>query len=156
MSKPKEVQEFCPESEWNQAPNLREEALHPRVRTVERSLRKPQGIRGIPLWPQVEGCKVSWPVHEQQVVQHAQESTLKVVPFMGDDEPVDQDLLNAEAILADMGKLFEYEKVDPNCVPFACNAYLRHSVPGVVFTMHIGVSNADFMNNKPLGKGLTF
>jgi len=76
--------------------------------------------------------KVSFMDHKQAVVHIAKESGEKMNVFFKDELPVDMDVLIAGAILADVGKLLEYEK-DENGNSYQGNygKYVRHPFSGV-------------------------
>ena len=76
--------------------------------------------------------KVSFMAHKQAVVHIAKASGEKMNNFFKTDLPVDMDVLIAGAILADVGKLLEYEK-DENGKSFQGDygKYVRHPFSGV-------------------------
>lgn len=76
--------------------------------------------------------KVSFMAHKRAVVHVAKLSAEKMNDFFKDDLPVDLDITIAGAILADVGKLLEYEK-DEHGRSFQGNygKYLRHPFSGV-------------------------
>ncbi|MFW5878120.1 MAG: HDIG domain-containing metalloprotein, partial [bacterium] len=57
----------------------------------------------------------------------------------GKDLPVDMDVLIAGAILADVGKLLEYELKDGKAVQGMYGKYLRHPFSGVSLAEECGV-----------------
>ena len=59
--------------------------------------------------------------------------------FMGHALPVDMDTVIAGAILADVGKLLEYEKVSGKAVQSERGKLLRHPFTGVALAMEAGV-----------------
>jgi putative nucleotidyltransferase with HDIG domain len=63
-----------------------------------------------------------------------------MIDFFGDELPVDMDVVIAGAILADVGKLLEYE-LDENgqAVQGAYGKYLRHPFSGVSLAEECGV-----------------
>ncbi len=84
--------------------------------------------------------KVSFMAHKRAVAHIAKESGIKMNDFFKDDLPVDLDVLIAGAILADVGKLLEYEK-DENGKSYKGNygKYLRHPFSGVALAEKCGV-----------------
>lgn len=87
-----------------------------------------------------EDMKVSFMTHKRAVVHISRESGLKINDFFGKDLPVDMDMLIAGAILADVGKLLEYEK-DEQGKSYQGNygKYLRHPFSGVSLAEQCGV-----------------
>ena len=59
--------------------------------------------------------------------------------FLGRALPIDMDVVSAGAILADVGKLLEYEKVDGKAVQSERGKALRHPFTGVHLAMSCGV-----------------
>ena len=62
--------------------------------------------------------------------------------FLGRALPIDLDVVIAGAILADVGKLLEYEKVDGKAVQSDRGKALRHPFTGVHLAMACGVPDA--------------
>ncbi len=84
--------------------------------------------------------KVSFMDHKRLVVHIAKDSGLKMTEFLKDSLPINQDVLIAGAILADVGKLLEYEK-DETGKSYQGNygKYLRHPFSGVSLAEQCGV-----------------
>jgi putative nucleotidyltransferase with HDIG domain len=59
--------------------------------------------------------------------------------FLGRALPIDMDVVVAGAILADVGKLLEYEKVDGESVQSPRGKALRHPFTGVSLALECGV-----------------
>lgn len=183
MATREEVLEIWPEIEWIQDESLREKTLATWLLGFERSPMTPKDLTEIPFTLHVPGCQVSFMAHKRLVVHLAKVSAEKIGEFMGQDMPVDEDTLIAGAILADVGKLLEYEMVDGACVQSRRGQYLRHPFTGVglaqecgvpdavchIIATHAGEGNlvkrtteafvvhhADFMTYEPLVKGLKF
>ena len=78
--------------------------------------------------------------HKRAVVHIARESGEKMNQFFGRELPVNMDVLIAGAILADVGKLLEYE-LDKNGNSFQgkYGQYLRHPFSGVSLAEACGV-----------------
>jgi len=86
---------------------------------------------------------VTFMAHKRCVVHIARESARAMQAFMGDSLPIDLDVVVAGAILADVGKLLEYEP-DParGSRQSARGKYLRHPFTGVALCMEAGVPDA--------------
>ena len=176
-----DVERLWPELEWIEDSDLREKTRAAWVLAFERSPLEPDDLLAIPFTLHVEGCTVSFMEHKRLVVHLAKVSAEKIAEFMGDAMPIDRDTLIAGAILADVGKLLEYEKEDGKVVQSKRGKYLRHPFTGVglgqevgvpdavchVIATHAGEGNlvkrsaeayvvhhADFMTYEPLVKGL--
>ena len=73
--------------------------------------------------------KVTFMDHKRAVVHIARESGIKMREFFDDELPVNMDVLIAGAILADVGKLLEYELDDSgNAVQSMYGKYLATSI----------------------------
>ncbi|RMH01395.1 MAG: HDIG domain-containing protein [Planctomycetota bacterium] len=181
MTSRETVLEIWPEIEWIQDPDLREKVLRTWLLGFERSPLGPEDLKEIPFTLHVPNCRVTFLAHKRLVVHLALACAVKIEEFMGKQMPVDRDTLIAGAILADVGKLLEYEKVDGRCVQSRRGQLLRHPFTGValarecgvpdevchVIAAHAGegdlirrsaeafiVHHADFMTYEPLVKGL--
>jgi len=137
----KEVQALWPELEWIQDIELRKKVEVTWVLALERSVLEPEDLRRIP-FTLLAGpdLKVSFMAHKRAVVHIARESGLKFREFFGDELPVNMDVLIAGAILADVGKLLEYELDDNgNSFQGKYGEYLRHPFSGVSLAEQCGV-----------------
>ncbi|MBP7102683.1 MAG: HDIG domain-containing protein [Bacteroidales bacterium] len=83
--------------------------------------------------------KVSFMAHKRCVVQVAYESTKKMQAFFKDELPINIDYVIAGAILADVGKLLEYEMKDGKSCVGSYGKYLRHPFSGVSLAEQCGV-----------------
>ncbi len=129
----KKVLQLWPELEWIQDEDLRNKTANTWELALERSVLTPDDLRKIP-FTLLAGpdLKVSFMDHKRAVVHIALESGKKMNEFFKDELPVNMDVLIAGAILADVGKLLEYE-LDENGNSFQgmYGKYLRHPFSGV-------------------------
>jgi putative nucleotidyltransferase with HDIG domain len=125
------ILELWPELNWIQDPELREKTAKTWEIALDRSVLTADDLNSIPFTLLVPNLKVSFMAHKRAVVHIAREAGLKCNEFFGADLPVDMDVLIAGAILADVGKLLEYEMKDGNAVQGKYGAYLRHPFSGV-------------------------
>ncbi|MDD3812251.1 MAG: HDIG domain-containing protein [Bacteroidales bacterium] len=135
----KKILELWPELEWIQDPDLREKTARTWEVALERSVLTAEDLQTIPFTLLVPGLKVSFMAHKRAVVHIARDAGLKCNEFFGDDLPVDLDVLISGAILADVGKLLEYEKSDGRVVQGKYGAYLRHPFSGVSLAEECGL-----------------
>ncbi|MBS2099488.1 HDIG domain-containing metalloprotein [Carboxylicivirga linearis] len=129
----KEVIKLWPELNWINNEVLRYQVARTWELTLERSVLKTDDLNNIPFTLLCgPDLKVSFMDHKRVVVHIAYESGLKMNEFFKDELPVDMDVLVAGAILADVGKLLEYE-LDENgkAVQGMYGKYLRHPFSGV-------------------------
>ena len=82
--------------------------------------------------------KVSFMDHKRAVVHIAKLAGEKMNEFFKKDLPVNIDVLIAGAILADVGKLLEYEIKDGKSVQGKYGQYLRHPFSGVSLAEQCG------------------
>lgn len=135
------VKKLWPELEWIKEPVLREKTAKTWELALERSVLKPEDLDKIPFTLLCgPDLKVSFMTHKRCVVHVAKESGEKMVQFFGDDLPVNMDVLISGAILADVGKLLEYElDKDGKAVQGKYGQYLRHPFSGVSLAEECGV-----------------
>jgi len=127
----KEILTLWPELNWIKDPDLREKTAKTWEIALERSVLTAGDLNEIPFTLLVPNLKVSFMAHKRAVVHIARDAGLKCNEFFGEDLPVDLDTLIAGAILADVGKLLEYELKDGRAVQGKYGAYLRHPFSGV-------------------------
>jgi putative nucleotidyltransferase with HDIG domain len=77
--------------------------------------------------------------HKRCVVHIARKSAESMREHLGHALPIDLDTVVAGAILADVGKLLEYEIVDGRAVQSARGKQLRHPFTGVALALEAGV-----------------
>ena len=77
--------------------------------------------------------------HKRCVVHVARECAIKMNEFFTTDLPVDLDVTIAGAILADVGKLLEYDIKDGKSCKSDMGTYVRHPFSGVGIAMEAGV-----------------
>ncbi len=137
------VQRIWPEINWIEDGALKEQVTQCWMRAFELSALAPEDLERIPFTLKVLGCTVSFLAHKRLVVHVARDSGLKIREFFGDSLPVDMDTLVAGAILADVGKLLEYEPDgDGGSRQSARGKYLRHPFTGVSLAMDCGLPDA--------------
>jgi putative nucleotidyltransferase with HDIG domain len=77
--------------------------------------------------------------HKRCVAHIARRSAEAMQEYLGKALKIDMDTVIAGAILADVGKLLEYEKKDGKAVQSARGKFLRHPFTGVYLAMACGV-----------------
>ena len=134
-----EIMELWPEIGWIEDSDLREKVKATWELALERSVLTASDLKTIPFTLLVPDLKVSFMDHKRSVVHIAREAGLKIIEFYGDDLPVNMDELIAGAILADVGKLLEYELKDGKAIQGIYGKYLRHPFSGVSLAEQCGV-----------------
>lgn len=138
-----EVRRIWPELEWIADGELRRRTTDCWVRAFELSPLSPADLERIPFTLKVPDCPVSFMAHKRAVVHVARDAGRTVQEFFGDALPVDMDVLLAGAILADVGKLLEYESDGSGGSRESLRGgYLRHPFTGVALAMECGLPDA--------------
>ncbi|HDN04733.1 MAG TPA: HDIG domain-containing protein [Chloroflexi bacterium] len=135
------INELWPELAWIKDKELREATTKTWEQALERSVLSADDLQRIP-FTLLAGpdLKVSFMAHKRCVVHVSQESALKMIDFFGEELPIDLDVVIAGAILADVGKLLEYElDKDGNSFQGTYGKYLRHPFSGVSLAESCGV-----------------
>jgi len=126
-----EMLKLWPEIIWIQDVDLRAQVTATWELALERSVLTAEDLNTIPFTLLVPDLKVSFMAHKRSVVHIAREAGKKIIAFYGEELPVNMDVLLAGAILADVGKLLEYELKDGKAVQGSYGKYLRHPFSGV-------------------------
>ena len=103
------VDRLWPEIQWISDAKLREQVTQTWIKALERSPLKPDDLNQIPFTLLVPNCPITFMEHKRCVVHIARDSAKAMTDFMGRALPIDADVVIAGAILADVGKLLEYE-----------------------------------------------
>jgi putative nucleotidyltransferase with HDIG domain len=136
-----QVKKMWPELEWIKDKILREKTAKTWEIALERSVLKAADLDKIPFTLLCgPGLKVSFMAHKRCVVHIAKASGEKMNEFFTTDLPVNMDVLISGAILADVGKLLEYElDKDGKVVQGKYGQYLRHPFSGVSLAEECGL-----------------
>ncbi len=133
------IRELWPELEWIKDEKLRQATEDTWVTAMEQSKLVPEDLNEIPFTLLVKDCPVTFMEHKRAVVHVSLEAAKKMQEFFGDNLPVDMDTVISGAILADVGKVLEYDKVDGTSVVSDFGRYVRHPFSGVGVAMQCGV-----------------
>lgn len=133
------VRKLWPELEWIKDSDLRQKTENTWVRAFELSPLEPDDLNRIPFTLLVPNCRTTFMEHKRCVVHIARKSAESMQEFMGNALKVDMDVVIAGAILADVGKLLEYENKGGKTVQSERGELLRHPFTGVSLAMECGV-----------------
>ena len=136
------VERLWPEIQWIGDAKLREQVTETWIKALERSPLKPDDLDQIPFTLLVPNCPITFMEHKRCVVHIARKAAECMKQFMGGALPIDMDTVIAGAILADVGKLLEYENVDGKTRQSKRGELLRHPFTGVTLAMECGVPDA--------------
>jgi putative nucleotidyltransferase with HDIG domain len=132
------VRKLWPELEWIKDTQLRASTELTWVRAFELSPLAPEDLNTL-LIPK---CPTTFMEHKRCVVHMARKCAESMQEFMGNALKIDMDVVIAGAILADVGKLLEYENKDGKTVQSERGELLRHPFTGVAVAMECGVPDA--------------
>jgi len=133
------VKELWPELDWIGDRDLREKTLRAWCAAFERSPLEPRDLHEIPFTLLVPNCTISFIAHKRAVVHVSVESAKAMQKFFGGALPVDMDVLTSGAILIDVGKLLEYERVDGKLRQSRRGQLLRHPFSGAGLCLEMGL-----------------
>ena len=128
-----------PELDWIEDESLREKVARTWEIALERSPLDADDLQKIPFTLLVPNCPATFMQHKRGVVHIARRSAEAMQEFLGHALPIDLDTVIAGAILADVGKVLEYEKVDGEAQQSARGRALRHPFTGVAVALECGV-----------------
>jgi len=133
------VIELWPELEWIEDPLLRDQTSKTWELALSKSVLSAEDLNVIPFTLLVPDLEVSFMEHKRCVVHIARDSGEQIKNHLGKGLTVNMDVLISGAILADVGKLLEYEKKDGKTIQGTYGKYLRHPFSGVSLAEACGV-----------------
>jgi putative nucleotidyltransferase with HDIG domain len=137
------VKHLWPEIAWIENVELREQVTQVWINALERSSLQPEDLNQIPFTLRVPNCPITFMEHKRCVVHIARASATAMRELMGRALPIDPDTVTAGAILADVGKLLEYEKgPDGKSRQSERGEALRHPFTGVALALECNVPDA--------------
>ncbi len=140
----KKVLALWPELQWIKNEALREQTAKTWELALSRSALTTEDLNRIPFTLLVgPDLKVTFMDHKRSVVHIARDAGQKINDMYHGELTVNMDVLIAGAILADVGKLLEYElDEDGNAVQGDYGKYVRHPFSGVSLAEEAGVPAA--------------
>jgi len=133
------VHRLWPELDWISNADLRQKTARTWERALELSPLTPEDLNRIPFTLLVANCPTTFMEHKRCVVHIARKAAESMKEFMGTALKIDLDTVIAGAILADVGKLLEYETVNGKSQQSKRGELLRHPFTGVALAMECGV-----------------
>lgn len=136
------VTRLWPELEWISDADLRQKVAATWALAFERSPLVPSDLEEIPFTLLVPDCPATFMEHKRCVVHIARRAAEAMQEFLGRALAIDLDTVIAGAILADVGKLLEYEMVDGVARQSARGKLLRHPFTGAAICIECGLPDA--------------
>ncbi|MGD8868287.1 MAG: HD domain-containing protein [Gemmatimonadales bacterium] len=136
------VEKLWPELEWIQDSDLRQQVTQTWIRAFQLSPLEPDDLNQIPFTLLIPDCPATFMEHKRCVVHIARRAAESMRDFLGRALAIDLDTVIAGAILADVGKLLEYEKVAGEVRQSDRGKALRHPFTGVALAMECEVPDA--------------
>ena len=137
-----DLDQLWPELAWIDQPKLREAVADTWLLAFERSPLTPHDLTTIPFTLLVANCPTSFMEHKRCVVHIAKDAAHAMQNLMGNALKIDVDTVIAGAILADVGKLLEYEIAAGKSQQSERGGLLRHPFTGVALALECGVPDA--------------
>ena len=133
------VLKIWPEINWLKDEELRNNVLDCWVYAIENSVLTVEDLEVIPFSLLIKDCNVTFMNHKRTVVQLSVDIAKKMKENFGDEISINMDILIAGAILIDVGKLLEYDKVDGKLTTSKAGKLLRHPFSGVALADRFGL-----------------
>ena len=133
------VKIIWPEINWIKDEELKTKVLDCWVYAIENSVLTPEDLEVIPFSLLIKDCNVTFMNHKRTCVQLSVDIAKKMKENFGNEIKIDMDLLIAGAILIDVGKLLEYDKVDGKLTTSKAGKLLRHPFSGVAIADRFGL-----------------
>jgi putative nucleotidyltransferase with HDIG domain len=133
------VLNIWPEINWIKDEELKTKVLDCWVYAIENSVLTPEDLEVIPFSLLIKDCNVTFMNHKRTCVQLSVDIAKRMEENFGDEIKIDMDLLIAGAILIDVGKLLEYDKVDGKLTTSKAGKLLRHPFSGVAIADRFGL-----------------
>jgi len=125
------IKKLWPEIDWIKDESLREKVIDCWTYAIENSSLTIEDLEIIPFTLLIKDCKISFINHKRTCVQLAVEIAKIMKKNFGNSININMDYLIAGAILIDVGKLLEYEKVDGKIVTSKAGNLVRHPFSGL-------------------------
>jgi len=136
---PDKIEELWPELSWIEDNTLRQQTKETWALALKLSKLTDDDLQEIPFTLKARNCTVSFMTHKRAVVRMSRECAKIMSQSFGNNLPIDMDTVIAGAILADVGKLLEYDKVNGKAVVSEYGRHVRHPFSGVGLAMQCGV-----------------
>jgi putative nucleotidyltransferase with HDIG domain len=133
------VTKIWPEINWIKNSELKEKVLNCWIYAIENSVLSTEDLEVIPFSLLIKDCRISFMNHKRTAVQLSVDIAKRMKENFGNEINIDMDILIAGAILIDVGKLIEYDKVDGRLTTSKAGRLLRHPFSGVAIADRFGL-----------------
>jgi len=133
------VLEIWPEINWIKNEELKEKTLQCWMYAIGNSVLSPEDLQVIPFSLLIKDCGISFMNHKRTAVQLSVDIANRMIANFGTGIKIDMDILISGAILIDVGKLVEYDKVDGELTTSKAGKLLRHPFSGVSIADRFGL-----------------
>ncbi|MBI5730287.1 MAG: HD domain-containing protein [Ignavibacteriales bacterium] len=133
------VKKIWPEIDWINDKIVKDKVLDCWVYAIENSVLTAEDLEVIPFSLLIKDCNVSFINHKRTCVQLAVDIAKRMKENFGNSIQINMDHLIAGAILIDVGKLIEYDKVDGKLTTSHTGKLLRHPFSGVAIADRFGL-----------------
>ena len=127
----KKLLEVWPEINWIKNKELREKTIQCWMYAIEKSVLTLDDLQKIPFSLLIKDCSISFLNHKRTAVQLSVDIAKRMKENFGNQINIDMDFLISGAVLIDVGKLVEYDKVDGKLTTSKAGKLLRHPFSGV-------------------------
>jgi putative nucleotidyltransferase with HDIG domain len=134
-----DVIKIWPEIEWIKDEELRGKVLDCWVYAIENSVLSADDLTVIPFSLLIKDCRITFMNHKRTAVQLSVDIAKRMSENFGNEIKIDMDILIAGAVLIDVGKLIEYDKVDGQLTVSKAGRLLRHPFSGVAIADRFGL-----------------
>jgi putative nucleotidyltransferase with HDIG domain len=133
------VLEIWPEINRIKNEELKEKTIQCWIYALENSVLSADDLQVIPFSLLIKDCKISFMNHKRTAVQLSVDIAKRMKENFGDEIKIDMDFLVSGAILIDVGKLMEYDKVNGQLTTSKAGKLLRHPFSGVSIADRFGL-----------------
>ncbi len=134
-----QIKKLWPEIDWIKDETLKEKVTDCWVYAVENSVLSIDDLGTIPFSLLIKNCNVSFMNHKRTCVHLAVDIATTMKKNFGEEIQINMDYLIAGAILIDVGKLIEYDKVDSKIITSKAGDLVRHPFSGTAIADRFGL-----------------
>jgi putative nucleotidyltransferase with HDIG domain len=119
--------------------DLKEKTIQCWIYAIKNSVLSAEDLEVIPFSLLIKDCNISFMNHKRTAVQLSVDIAKRMKDNFKGEIKIDMDLLISGAILIDVGKLVEYDKVNGKLTTSKAGKLLRHPFSGVAIADRFGL-----------------